>query len=384
MLEKKPNNFDVFFCYARHDLNVVRKIYNAIKLAGFNSWLDVDCLMPGVDFLKTIQEELARCKVVIAIISQKSIKSQWFVREVAFAQSIGKVIIPIKIDDSILNSELNFMLANVQFLMYNEDFSNRVLISTLDSIINQRTKVFSRDNAEIEAEIQRLDNYLPQKNDYDIFISYRREGGREFARNLKLQLQILGYQKIFFDYNSIRDGVFNTQILDAIYSCNNFLLLLSPDSMDRCADKGDWVAREIRTAIKYDCKIIPITMQPEFQWPENFPCDLSKVKNIQQHKLLVDEYFETSVERLSERLDTAKKCVKTQREEHLYYYKVISKNARVKVFIDDCEGIAVEQNKLKKIPLQRGEYYVRILSDNESQIFLEKSVCIDQDRVEII
>ena len=50
----------------------------------------------------------------------------------------------------------------------------------------------------------------------NIFISYRREDGRELARTLYLALGKLGYQNIFFDYNSMRGGTFNTQIDVAI------------------------------------------------------------------------------------------------------------------------------------------------------------------------
>lgn len=34
-----------------------------------------------------------------------------------------------------------------------------------------------------------IDNYVPQKVNFDIFISYRRADGREYARNIQLGLQ---------------------------------------------------------------------------------------------------------------------------------------------------------------------------------------------------
>ena len=62
-----------------------------------------------------------------------------------------------------------------------------------------------------------IDNYVPQKVNFDIFISYRRADGREYARNIQLGLQQRGSSfNVFFDYESVRAGKFNLQIIDAI------------------------------------------------------------------------------------------------------------------------------------------------------------------------
>ena len=142
---------------------------------------------------------------------------------------------------------------------------------------------------------------------YDIFISYRRIGGRDIARTIQQALIGLGFNReaIFFDYNSLRDGVFNEKIVDAINECNDFVLVLSKGSMDRCANDGDWVAREILTAINAGCKIIPIRIDNEFiDFPDNFPKNLGVLRNIQATTLHTDEYFDDSIRHISERFVT--------------------------------------------------------------------------------
>ncbi|MDE6779808.1 MAG: toll/interleukin-1 receptor domain-containing protein [Alistipes sp.] len=79
---------------------------------------------------------------------------------------------------------------------------------------------------------------------YDIFISYRRDGGREFARPLKAELELRNYN-VFLDFDELKDGVFDRRIMDAIDSAPIFLVVLSPHSLDRCADENDWVRKEI-------------------------------------------------------------------------------------------------------------------------------------------
>ena len=68
----------------------------------------------------------------------------------------------------------------------------------------------------------------------DIFISYRRSDGRDVARTVQLALKSAKAGNVFFDYSSLRDGVFNEKIYQAIDQCRVFVLVLSPDSMTRC------------------------------------------------------------------------------------------------------------------------------------------------------
>lgn len=148
-------------------------------------------------------------------------------------------------------------------------------------------------------------DYVPQKVDYDIFISYRREDGRDIARNIQQALKGRGHKQVFFDYDSIQKGEFTKRIIDAIYSCSDVILVLSPKSMKRCAKSGDPVANEIRTACKYHKNIIPVTIDGKaIKWPRNFPEDLAFVKGLQFHDHKSDSYFEDSIDRLCEKLST--------------------------------------------------------------------------------
>lgn len=133
----------------------------------------------------------------------------------------------------------------------------------------------------------------------NIFISYRRVDGRDIARTIQLALEKHGFKNVFFDYSSMREGAFNTQILTAIENCKDFLLVLSPMSMSRCSVEGDWVATEISKAISTGCNIIPVSINEPFDnWPEDFPRQFNILKRLQMLTLRTDEYFESSVDRL--------------------------------------------------------------------------------------
>jgi hypothetical protein len=53
------------------------------------------------------------------------------------------------------------------------------------------------------------------KNTYDIFISYRRDGGFETASLVAEKLRNAGYN-VFFDLESLRAGKFNEQLFRII------------------------------------------------------------------------------------------------------------------------------------------------------------------------
>ena len=141
----------------------------------------------------------------------------------------------------------------------------------------------------------------------DIFISYRRSDGRDTARTVQLALKSAGAGNIFFDYSSLRDGVFNEKIYQAIDECHTFVLILSPESMDRCVNTGDWVAKEIERAHAAGCEIIPLAINSNYDaWPQGLPESLCFLKGIHQTKLLTDEYFDDSIKRLLDRIELAK------------------------------------------------------------------------------
>ena len=325
----------------------------------------------------------------ISILSAHSGKSEWFLKELDYAISIGKRIVPIVVDDSQyheLDPEILLRLGAFQFRYLSApDIWDRLIsiaVSCRRSLLDDEASL-PRDLDEVEREIRRLDNYVPTKTSCDIFISYRRHLGRDIARSVQLKLQLLGYTNVFFDYESIRDGVFNTQIIDAIYSCKDFLLLLSPESMERCSNRGDWVAREIRTALKYDRKIIPLVLESDFKWPQSFPSDLAPVKSIQFHKLLYDEYFDDSIRKLSQRLNTSLQNGVGGASAQLFNYKIFSQ-IKCLIYVDDKEPVVVEAGALVKIPLSRGEYLVRAVDQESGAQLFHKIITIDCDKAEMI
>lgn len=132
-------------------------------------------------------------------------------------------------------------------------------------------------------------------NDFQIFISYRRSGGADFAGRLNDRLTNMGY-KVFFDVDSMVSGTFDSQLLDAIDICDDILLVLPQGALDRCDNPEDFVRIEIEYALKKNKNIIPI-MIGGFSFPEYLPECIDKIR-IYEGVTAYNEYFGAAMERV--------------------------------------------------------------------------------------
>lgn len=134
---------------------------------------------------------------------------------------------------------------------------------------------------------------------YQIFISYRRDGGEFFGKILSDKLIAKGYS-VFFDVESLRSGLFNTQLYQVIDQCQDFILILSPHALDRCVNPGDWVCSEIAYAIEKKKNIVPVVMR-DFVWPETLPESIKTLplyENEELARVTSHEHIDASVQRI--------------------------------------------------------------------------------------
>ncbi|XP_052832606.1 NAD(+) hydrolase sarm1 [Octopus bimaculoides] len=113
----------------------------------------------------------------------------------------------------------------------------------------------------------------------DVFISYRRSNGSQLASLLKVHLQLRGFS-VFLDIERLRAGKFDVGLLKSVQKARNFILVLTPQALDRCIgdnERKDWVHREIAAALEHKCNIIPL--MDNFDWPpcEKLPEDIRSV-----------------------------------------------------------------------------------------------------------
>lgn len=135
-------------------------------------------------------------------------------------------------------------------------------------------------------------------NNYDIFISYRRDGGFETAKHLNDLLVHDGYT-VSFDIDTLREGDFDETLLKRIDQCVDFILVVDKHTFDRTLDsnfdpKKDWLRTELAHALKLKKNIVPILLSGVAGFPDNLPEDIADVstKNGPEYnKYYFDEFY---------------------------------------------------------------------------------------------
>jgi hypothetical protein len=117
---------------------------------------------------------------------------------------------------------------------------------------------------------------------YDIFISYRREGGYDTAKHLNDLLVRDGY-RVSFDIDTLRNGDFDEQLYDRIDQCEDFILIVDAHAFDRSLDPKsdptkDWLRCELAHALQKGKNIIPVFLAGVKGFPENLPEDIQAVE----------------------------------------------------------------------------------------------------------
>ena len=133
---------------------------------------------------------------------------------------------------------------------------------------------------------------------YDIFISYRRDGGFETAKHLNDLLVRDGYT-VSFDIDTLREGDFDDTLLRRIDQCVDFILVVDKHTFDRTLDlefdpKKDWLRTELAYALKLRKNIIPVLLSGVNGFPTNLPEDVADVatKNGPEYsKTYFDEFY---------------------------------------------------------------------------------------------
>ena len=92
-----------------------------------------------------------------------------------------------------------------------------------------------------------------------IFISYRR-ANEAWALATFQHLKREGYD-VFMDTQTNGSGAFEKTIIENIKHRAHFLVILTPSALDKCNESGDWLRREIETAIETRRNIVPIMME---------------------------------------------------------------------------------------------------------------------------
>lgn len=116
------------------------------------------------------------------------------------------------------------------------------------------------------------------RDDYKIFISYRRADKSQAANIISGLVTLYGDRAIFFDETSIRAGTdFRESIEKAIARCKVGLVIIGKNwegaepSGRRIDDESDFVRMEVQLLLRRRIPVIPLLVGGRKELPENLP-----------------------------------------------------------------------------------------------------------------
>jgi len=141
--------------------------------------------------------------------------------------------------------------------------------------------------------------------DNTVFISYRRKD-YAWALHVFKDLRQHNYQ-VFIDWDGIAHGKFAEAIVDNVWSHAHFVVLLTPDALERCSNPADWLRREIELAIESKRNVVPLLFNG-FSFEDKLAVErlqgaLAPLRDYQALSIPADPaYFDTALVRLRKML----------------------------------------------------------------------------------
>ena len=315
--KKNANNLmtDVFLSYAEEDRLVMEAVRKGLFRKGLTIWTNKIDIKSGTQFQSEINKGIERADTILYFLSQAATQSDYCQQELAYARSLSKRIIPLRleaVERGLIPSELKgLQYINLPSLSEKEQFQTQseLLLKSLDqeAYYQQQHKALlvkalkwkeQNENPSILLRGHNLNHYsdwlkqarantdyppipiqldyvsaseaLPAESSLDVFISYSRSDS-DFVRKLNEALQLQG-KTTWFDQESIPSGSdFQQELYRGIQICDNFLFVISPQSVH-----SSYCVDEVKYVEELSKRIVTVVYQPVNA--AELPESLSKVQ----------------------------------------------------------------------------------------------------------
>lgn len=112
--------------------------------------------------------------------------------------------------------------------------------------------------------------------DYEAFISYRHKECNPLAKAIHDSLLEEYAINSFRDDEGLHFGDFREQLVKNNKKSRYLILLLTPETLDRCSRPGDWITKEVSLFLERKKPIIPVKLAG-FEFPEKLPEGLEEL-----------------------------------------------------------------------------------------------------------
>ena len=157
--QEKPNATKpptrIFVSYSRKDKEIVYPLVQRIEqVLGPICWIDSTGVMSSERFIGKIREAIDSNEVVLYMHSDNAIQSQWTMKEISYAHSQHKRIVPVLLKGNTIQGDLAFMFADINFVPISQEGQEAKLIADLATMLGITEKPETKPTADESSMIR--------------------------------------------------------------------------------------------------------------------------------------------------------------------------------------------------------------------------------------
>ncbi|MBQ6836353.1 MAG: TIR domain-containing protein [Clostridia bacterium] len=149
---------DIFISYKSEDIEKARAVRDHLESEGLSVWMAPDSITGGASYAAEIPPAIDGAKVFLLVFTKNTQNSKWVSRELDRAINGNKIIIPLMLDDCLLNDEFSFYLTNVQRYPAFENYDK-----SLKKMTDEIKRYIAPQVQEAKTEIKKVEIPKPPK-----------------------------------------------------------------------------------------------------------------------------------------------------------------------------------------------------------------------------
>lgn len=130
--------YDIFVSYSRKDSAIVNRFVNRFEMENMSVWVDREGIESGDAFKQVIVKAIKESSILVFFSSKDSNASPWTAKEIGLAVNHGKPVIPVKIDNSMYNEEVEFDLAGLDYIDYTNPATQGAMMEKLVRVVKRK------------------------------------------------------------------------------------------------------------------------------------------------------------------------------------------------------------------------------------------------------
>ena len=109
--------YDVFISHSSEDKLIAEAVCNRLESAGVRCWIAPRDIRPGEGWSAAILRGIEVCRVMVLVFSDHANESPHVRREVAHACGLERIVIPLRIRETVPRGDLKYYLSELHWLV---------------------------------------------------------------------------------------------------------------------------------------------------------------------------------------------------------------------------------------------------------------------------